>query len=371
MALTDTSLLVLLAVLGLVVFGAIVAGLPRHGPPVWRGVGRATQVLMLNVLVVALAGAALNDQYLFYSSWGDLIGSRSPSLQEHRGGTPPAGVAVTVPGPGFTGMTTPAHLPPLPSPGSRLQTYTVEAAHSKAGGQVLVSLPVGYDATSPRVYPVMLGLHGFPSAPASFLGLPFVSSADTLTRQHELASSIVVMPRIDTPASLDTECVNGGPGQPQTDTWLAHDVPAWVAQHFRAKLSRSAWAAVGYSYGGWCAASVTMRHPDVFGAAIVMQGYFRPDFSPGYDPLTGSTAPGYDLVRIARTTPPPVAIWVLASRQDSLSYPTTSAFLSAARTPLDVTGTVLATGGHRGSVFSPYIPAAMRWLGQTLPGFRG
>ncbi|MDQ2758533.1 MAG: esterase family protein [Actinomycetota bacterium] len=371
MELTDSSFIVLLAVLALGVFGVLVAGLPRRGTPLWRGVGRGAQVLVLNVLVVTLCGAALNDQYLFYSSWSDLLGARSPSVQVHRGGTSAGRVASTTPGPGFTGMSTPAHLPPLPAPGSRLQTYTVVAQRSNAAGQVLVYLPVGYDPASPRTYPVMLGLHGFPSGPTAFLGHPFTSTADTLASQHQLASSIVVMPRIDTPATLDTECVNGGPGQPQTDTWLSHDIPAWVTQHFRVERTRSAWAAVGYSYGAWCAASITLRHPDVFGAAIVLQGYFRPDFSSGYDPLTPSTLQGYDLVKIARTAPPPVAMWILASRADSLSYPTTSAFLSAARPPLDVSATVLATGGHRSSVFEPYIPVALRWLGQTLPGFRG
>jgi pimeloyl-ACP methyl ester carboxylesterase len=186
-----------------------------------------------------------------------------------------------------------------------------------------------------------------------------------------LAASIVVVPRIDTPATIDTECVNGGSGQPQTDTWLSHDVPAWTAQHFRVQLTRTAWAAIGYSYGAWCAASITMRHPDVFGAAIVMLGYFRPDFSRGYDPLTSSTLRGYDLVNLARTAPPPIAMWILTSREDSLSYPTTSTFLSVARPPLDVSGMVLATGGHRNAVFEPYIPTAMHWLGQTLSGFRG
>jgi hypothetical protein len=73
---------------------------------------------------------------------------------------------------------------------------------------------------------------------------------------------------------------------------------------------------------------------------------------------------------MAHTAPPPVAMWVLTSREDPLSYPTTSKFLSVARPPLDVTGTVLAHGGHRDSVFTPYVPASLAWLAQTLPGFR-
>jgi len=370
MELTDPGPIVLLSVLALVIFGLVVAGLPRWGSGISRAAVRGVQVVLLNVLVLALAGAALNDQYLFYSSWGDLFGSRSTSVQVHHGGTSPEVVTAAVAGPGLRGVTTPAVLPPLPQPGSRLQTYTVVDTRSNAEGQVYVHLPVGYDPRSSRTYPVILGLHGFPSGPKGFLKLDFLGSVDALTAEHRLAPSIVVVPRIDTPASLDTECVNGGVGQPQTDTWLAHDIPAWTAHHFRVTLARTSWATLGYSYGAWCAASLSMRHPDVFGAAVVLLGYFRPDFSAAYDPLTTATQRAYDLVTMAHTSPPPVAMWVLTSREDPLSYPTTSKFLSVARSPLDVTGTVLAHGGHRDSVFTPYVPAALAWLAQTLPGFR-
>ncbi len=173
-----------------------------------------------------------------------------------------------------------------------------------------------------------------------------------------------------TPASLDTECVNGGPGQPQTDTWLAQELPTRTVGHFRVQRRRTSWATVGYSYGAWCAASLAMRHPDVYGAAVVLQGYFRPDFSAAYDPLSTDGLRNYDLVALARNAPPPLAMWVLTSREDSLSYPTTSKFLSVARPPLDVTATVLAHGGHRLEVFTPYVPNALTWLAQTLPGFR-
>ena len=370
MELTDTGLVVLLGVLALLVFALVVSGLPRRGHVAVRTVARGAQVLLLNVLVVALAGVVLNDQYYFYSSWADLLGSRNASVSLHHGGTSSQAVSAAVHGPGLHGLAAPAVLPALPQPGGRLQTYTVNDLRTHSDGQVYVYLPVGYDPTASRTYPVILGLHGFPGGPKGFLALDFLSSVDALTAEHRLAPSIVVVPRIDTPSNLDTECVNGGPGLPQTDTWLAHDIPVWTAHHFRVRPERTSWATVGYSYGAWCAASLSMRHPDVFGAAVVLLGYFRPDFGVTYDPLTPAAERGYDLVSMARTAPPPVAMWVLTSREDTLSYPSTSKFLSAARAPLDVTATVLAHGGHRVAVLEPYVPAAIAWLAQTLPGFR-
>ena len=369
MTLTGAPLVVILAVVAVGCFALVVAGWPR---PSRRGAAmgvRAAQVLVLNVLVVALFGTLLNDQYLFYASWSDLLGARSTQVQEHHGGSQQDVAGATVAGPGLADIVEPVTLPALPDPGVRLQTYTVRDRASGSTGQVLVYLPVGYDPTSRRTYPVIEGLHGFPGHPRSFVNLNFLSAADQLTAQHRLAPSIFVMPMIDTPPSLDTECVDGPPGQPQTDTWLSTVVPDWVVRHFRAQTARTSWAAVGYSYGAWCAASLAMRHTDVFGGAIVLQGYFRPDFSTAYDPLTPESKAGYDLVHLARTAPPPTAMWVLTSHEDPLSYATTSQFLAAARKPLDVTAVVLAHGGHRTAVFTPYVPTALGWLGRTLPGF--
>ncbi|NYG08283.1 pimeloyl-ACP methyl ester carboxylesterase [Phycicoccus badiiscoriae] len=369
MEITDVSLLVLLGLVALALFGLVVAGVPRFHNVLAVRAMRAAQVLLLNLVVVALCGAVLNDQYVFYSSWADMFGSRATQVRLHHGGTAHQAIAAQVAGPGLSHVVSLGPLPPLPQPGSRLQTYNVVDHRSDAQGQVLVYLPVGYDPTSSRTYPVVLGLHGFPGGPQSFVRLSFLKSIDSLTAEHRFAPSIVVIPRIDTPSTLDTECVNGAAGQQQTDTWLSQDIPAWTLRHFHVRTDRTSWATVGYSYGAWCAASLALRHPDVFGAAVLLQGYFRPDFSAGYDPLGKASLHAYDLIALARRDPPPVAMWVLTSREDSLSYPTTSKFLSVARPPLDIVATVLAHGGHRAAVFDPHIPDAMAWLGQTLPGF--
>ncbi|MCU1536531.1 MAG: hypothetical protein JWP82_882, partial [Humibacillus sp.] len=73
MELTDPGVLFVLGALALVVFVLVVIGRPRWGNGAVRAGTRAVQVVVLNLVVVALCGAALNDQYLFYSSWGDLL----------------------------------------------------------------------------------------------------------------------------------------------------------------------------------------------------------------------------------------------------------------------------------------------------------
>lgn len=375
MSLTGPGLLVVLGALAVAILVVLALGLPRTTRRLAGALVRGAEGVALSAVVVALCAAVLNDQYSFYVSWSDLFGATSPSTSVQTGGSAQRAAAAKASGPGFSQF---LRIPPsttgTPVPGMRLQNFAVTGPRSGLRGEVLVYLPVGYDQRSARRYPVILALHGFPGNPAVWLNTIQVNAVvDNLAAQHKLAQSIIVIPQINDPISVDTECVNAPAGKgPQAETWLAQDVPAWVVSHLRVQTARTSWAVAGYSFGGWCAAMLGVRHPDVFGAAVVFQGYFRPDFSAGYNPLaTGSPAArGYDLVRAAQTDPPPLAMWVLTTKADGLSYPTTAAFLKNVRPPLSVTTVILKSGGHRLSVFIPYVPEALTWLGSSLPGFR-
>ncbi|HET7397020.1 MAG TPA: alpha/beta hydrolase-fold protein [Intrasporangium sp.] len=374
MSLTGGGLLVGLGCLALVLLLLIALGLPRTSRR-WVAVSiRGTEAVALSIVVVALGAAALNDEYSFYVSWSDLLGARSPSTSTHGGASAQRAASARAAGPGFSQWAEAAPGPLAPHPGIRLQAFSVTGARSGVHGQVLVDLPPGYAANRTHRYPVVLALHGFPGNPAVWVHTIHVDSiVDDLVARHRLGQSIIVMPQVNDPATVDTECVDAPAGTgPQAETWLAQDVPAWVMTHLRAQPLRTSWAVMGYSFGGWCAAMLGMHHPDVFGAAIVLQGYFRPDFSAGYDPIPpGSPAArAYDLIRAARTDPPPLAMWVLSTKTDGLSYPTTALFVQDVRPPLSVTTVLLKTGGHRLSVFIPLVPDALSWLGETMPGFR-
>jgi dienelactone hydrolase len=369
LSLTGTPLLWVLGLVAAGLFVVVVAGWPRRGPRAARIAGRAVPLLVLNGVVVLMCLAVLNDQYVFYTSWSDLLGARQTHSTAHHGGTTAAAFRAPVKGPGLARVAGTRDTA-LPEPGRRMQHYTVLDPATGQQVPVLVYLPVGYDPTSTRTYPVILGLHGWPGVPQSFVRGRYLSTIDALTATHRLAPSVVVIPQINDPRTIDTECVDGPPGDPRTDTWLSTVVPRWAVQHLRVQTQRTSWTTLGYSYGAWCAASVAMRHPDVFGGAVVFEGYFEPDFVAGYDPLGPAALRGYDLVRMARTAPPPIAMWVFASRQDSLAYPTTARFLAAARSPLTVSATIVPTGGHRTAVYSPYVRPALLWLASTLPGFR-
>ena len=114
----------------------------------------------------------------------------------------------------------------------------------------------------------------------------------------------------------------------------------------------------------------TMLHPQQYGGAIVMGGYFRAAFTgPPPFPAGSPQAQRYDLVALAKNAPPAVALWVETSHADSVSYRSSSKMLAAAKAPLSVTAVVLTHAGHRLGVWRDLTPQALAWLGRTLPGF--
>ncbi len=371
MSLTGNAFPFALAVGAVLLLIALVVGFPAVRNRWLAGAARGVLALLMNAAVVTLAFVLLNDQYGFYPSWQDLVGYHSTALTVRHGSSSQHATEAKVRGVGFTQWHTPQTLPPLPSPGSRWQRYTVHGPTSNFRNEVDVYLPAGYNPASSRTYPVVLGLHGFPGDIASFSRFHVIASIDRMVAEHRMQAPIVVLPSINDPVDLDTECVNAANG-PKAENWLAHDVPQWVVDHFRVRRDRTSWATWGLSFGGWCSALLGMRHPDVFGASVVMEGYFTPDFSSNYVPFRpGSKAyAAYDLVRLARSKhAPPLNLWLLTSKEDTLSYPSSAAMVRDARAPMSVTAVLLKHGGHVPGVWVPYEDRSFTWLANVLPGF--
>jgi Putative esterase len=356
-------------------FLGIVVAWPRLTPQTpWRIAGRVVALLLVNLLVLLTAATQLNSAYLFFAGWSDLGGAITGHLAQT--GLDRGGAATRAPDSPVAGgaAVLPAHVPVLNRPVGPSGTlrYTVHGAFSGLTGTVLVLLPTGYaSATAPR-YPVLEAFHGYPSEPLNWVRIFHVKQAiDQQVRARTLRPTLVVIPQIEIPRGVDTEAVNGGPGQPQIETWLTRDVPDWLVQHFRVSGHRNAWATIGYSSGGFAAAMATVLHPAQYGAGIVLGGYFRPEFGPFYEPFSASSTAGrhYDLSRVIRHRPPPVSLWVETSHADPVSYGSTARFLRSVRAPTAVHAVVLQNAGHRDSVWIRLLPQALRWLGANVNGF--
>ncbi|MBA8795856.1 S-formylglutathione hydrolase FrmB [Friedmanniella endophytica] len=366
-----------LAIIGLVVGWK---RLSRNRPHLIAG--RIFGILGINVLVVFLAAVLLNQQFLFYASWTDLANSFGGTPKQtmiSRGGNAAKAATVALrPGQGRSiTVTAPRKLPALPSSagsgsGARI-TYTVHGRLSGITSTVVVQLPPGYNQSSATEYPVLETFQGYPGQPTQWLNVLHLGDAvDSDAAAHQLVAPIIVSPQTEVPIGVDSECVNGGGGNPKVETWVTSDVPNWVIQHFHVRTNRQSWATIGLSAGGWCAAMAAMRHPGTYSAAIVMAGYYKPWFGPYYRPFEPNSPLGrsYDLLTMARKSPPPVAIWLESSHADRDSWPTTGQFLRDVRSPTAVTAKVLQNAGHRMSVWIDMLPEALHWLGTNVPGFR-
>lgn len=353
-------------------FVALVMGVPGSSKRWVRRLWRAGLAIILNIAVLLYAGVTLNKQYEFYSSWDDLLGAATKQTTTDHGGRALNAFKTSTSGPGLHALSRPVSFPMPPKPGTRMQTYYVTGKLTHTRAEVLAYLPKGYDPKDmSKKYPVIMALHGFPGGPHLYFHLNnFFDHVDTAVDTKKMNEAIVIVPTINSPRTLDTECVNV-PGGPQTETWLSKDIPDWIVNTFPVKTDRASWATYGFSFGGWCAAMLTLRHPDIFGAGVVIQGYFRPQFDPSYVPFRPGSAlyREYDLIALSRKKPPPVALWVLASAQDAVSYPTSRQFAHDARAPMSVTSVLLASGGHRTAVWFPKMDETFAWLGRSVPGF--
>ncbi|HZT04434.1 MAG TPA: alpha/beta fold hydrolase [Steroidobacteraceae bacterium] len=168
-------------------------------------------------------------------------------------------------------------LPP-PVPGAQPVTVEHIKVHSaaiagnlegeSADRDVIVFLPPGYDQDRSRRYPVVYALHGF------FIGAEEWTHEIHVPQTIEGAFAkgsrpmIVVLP--------DSKTVYGGSMYSSSATtgdferFIAHDLVAYMDAHYRTLPNRLSRGLVGHSMGGYGAARIGMKHPEVFGSLYIM-----------------------------------------------------------------------------------------------------
>lgn len=336
-----------------------------------RAVDAVKVVVVLLVSNVVLLGSVflyLNVSNAWYPTLADLVQGPQPVAESHLGARDPGKPL----GHQQLSRTDARRLPALPQPGQRVQHLEVPTADGLRRWRVDVVLPAGYfdPANAHRAYPVLLAAHGVPGSLPVWQGrMSIAALTDPLVAHHEVQPFIAVLPAV-TPG-LDSECVMGPDGATQMEQWLVRDVPTQVRAQFRVIPQRTAWAWLGYSAGGWCAAMMPMVHPDSFSAGIVLGGYFRPWWGPAKPPAdqADDLARRLDLVEVARRARPRVALYVQTAKDDKSSWPTTKLFLGRVHAPTAVTAEVNQRGGHTFNLWVPGMVRGVQWLGRTVPGF--
>jgi S-formylglutathione hydrolase FrmB len=328
------------------------------GPQPVRIAQRLSLIVGAQCCAVLLTFVAVNDQYVFYTSWQDLLG-RAPATAPITavGGSvlrgPSGGVGV------YRGTTQ------VTADGGRLITETIHGGRSGIMAQVLVHLPAGYDSSTRR-YPVVELLAGWHATPYAWIkSFHILDQLTAAARTDALGPVITVMPTINVGMPRDVECTNVPHGL-QAETWLTTDIRDLVLAKYRALSSPRSWGLMGYSTGGYCATKLILHKPQWYGAAVSLAGYFDAvrDGTTG-DLWGGSTAyrnENSPLWLMANRPVPAVDLLIFASKQDPEAYPSMQRFLRVVRPPMQTFVLVAPTGGHNLKAIIRSFPQTLTWL---------
>ena len=304
-------------------------------------------------MMVAMTGgiAAVNYYYGYYTTWGQLWAD----FHGDTGNLGAISVATTAAvGSGRIGWTS------LPG---KLSGY------DRRG---LVYLPPQYgQAQYARVrFPVVELFHGTPGSPLALATVLRVSQvADSLLARHLIGPMVLVMPAINGSGHDYQDCVNG-PGT-SDDTYLTKDVRADMFAHYRVSHDPYEWGMGGSSSGGYCAANLALRHRGSFGAAAVIEGYFRAADGPAgaalnhSEPLEAANSPLYLAESLAPGSGPVPAFWIAAGTHDKSDYRPATVF-AAALSRIEQVPFFQLNAGDTANAWSAALPVALTWLWQQL-----
>lgn len=133
---------------------------------------------------------------------------------------------------------------------------------------VIVFLPPSYEKQKNRRYPVLYALHGYSIGAEQWtheIHVPQTIEGAFAKGSQEM---IVVLPDSKTiyNGSMYSSSVTTG----DFEKFIWHDVVAWIDAHYRTIADRRSRGLAGHSMGGYGAARIGMKHPDVFGALYIM-----------------------------------------------------------------------------------------------------
>lgn len=373
MGLTSSGTVVMLCLLtALLPLAVLLLWNRLRGNPALRAGQRLGLVVAAQLTAVLLVFVVVNDQYLFFQSWSELLGSST--------------TAVIVPGdlPGAGGaaagtVRTAATAGTISGPGThragtgRVIDETVTGSGTGITAEVIVHLPAEYDQVryAHTDFPVLEVLGGYRGHPRGVLNaFHLLGALRAAARSGTLGPVITVIPTVNVALPRDTECTDV-PGGPKAESWLAGDVHSLVLRQFRAQRTPGAWAVMGFSTGGYCAAKLAVHHPDLFRTSVVLGGYFTAlrDHTTG-DLWGGSKSlrEENDLLWWEQHRPlPDISMLLFTTRTDRSSYPTTEEFLARLRPPLHASLILVATGGHNVGPMRAALPQMLAWVGQHLP----
>ncbi|MFE4360147.1 alpha/beta hydrolase [Kitasatospora sp. NPDC058184] len=384
MGLTNHKLLALTALLAVFTVLGTLWVWPRLAVRSWPAMFlRLGTIAVTQLALLVTLGLAVNDYFVFYSSWSDLLGREHGAgvIRGTGGGTGGGGTAAgSGTGAGAAGVQVlgPAEITGAGAVGrdpariGRLDRVRLPGATTGLSSDGYVYLPPQYfqPGGEARHFPAVLVLTGFPGDAANLVTkLRYPAAELDLLRKGSMQPTVLVLMRPSPTMPRDSECEDI-PNGPQAQRYFTTDVPADLRASYRVLDGTGSLGIVGDSTGGYCAVKLGMEHPRTFPAAVSLSGYFKA----AEDVTTGDLFAGdpqrraeADLDwRLAHLPMPPLAVLLADSKEDGSTYADSSAFAAAARPPLVVDQETVDTGGHNFTTWGRLIPPALGWLSAHL-----
>lgn len=367
MGLTSMAVLLLAIVAAVLLFAMTIWLWPRLGRKSVGGVlGRVGMLLATQLTMFAAIGLWANQSFGFFASWADLFGLEKGEgvVVDHSAARTPVQVVgvAQIKGHGT-----------VPRIAGKVEKVNIRGTESRISSPAYVYLPPEYfqPQYAHKTFPASVVLTGFPgTAEALYKGLHYPQTAQKLAKEKKMQPTILVMMRPTVAPPRDTECIDI-PNGPQTETFFTKDLRKALAQQYRIGDKAANWGMIGDSTGGYCALKFAMRHPDSYGAAAALSGYYKAL----QDPTTGDLFGGSkklekenDLFWRLKNEPlPPVSLLVTSSKQGEHNYEDTMKFIRlAAKKPTRVSSMILDSGGHNFNTWRREIPGTLQWMGSRL-----
>ncbi|MER7187811.1 alpha/beta hydrolase-fold protein [Streptomyces hyaluromycini] len=388
MGLTSRTTVYALAALAALCVALLVWLWPRFAKPgPLHVLGRLGGIAVTQVTIVAAFACAVNSSYQFFGSWNELLGNVDTApvgVTQAAGGNGGGSVngissvrgASLVQPAGDQQLSRVSGLPSGPAAAvGRVESVKIIGRRTGVVDPAFVYLPPQYfqKAYHRMRFPVIVALSGYPGSIFNLAQHLRVSqTAGELQHKGQMQPTIMVMIRPTVAPPRDTECVDV-PGGPQTETFLAKDLPEAIKSVYRAGHDANSWGVMGYSSGGSCALQLTMRDPGVYTTAAALS----PDYQVKDDPTTGNlfgSGPGrqaridgHDLMwRLKHLPVPQVSVLVANSKHGEKGYAQTEAFIKAVRAPMRVVSILPENGSHNFPTWVREMPAALKWMNDQL-----
>lgn len=131
-----------------------------------------------------------------------------------------------------------------------------------------VFLPPSYKKARHRRYPVVYALHGYSIGAEQWSHEIHVPQTIEGAFAQGAKEMIVVLP--DSKTAHNGSMYSSSTTTGDFEEFIAHDVVEYIDAHYRTFPDRRSRGLVGHSMGGYGAARIGMKHPDVFGSLYIM-----------------------------------------------------------------------------------------------------